>query len=450
MKKSLRSFLAAKMKRRSLFRRFPAILFSFFIFPYFISSAFAQDKASEMGDLNSAYKNTIRRIEAVIRQIEENDPSFYRIEKDFQRSVNDPMQFGTNGLSHYSSTVNPDVLNFLAKLGFNQTYYWTRYGEGSTIFAESLLGVKYLLSEKDSVQKPYPARFSRNGITVFENPDAFPIGFSAGEGLVLGTDLYASDPFEIQNNIFRSLGGSQDQSLFYQADYAQPRLENLEIVSSGDKIYYKKTDSNADGAIIWDVRIESTDPLYFFLSTPYRGNTDAAEVSVNDGPGEKYLSEDRYGILPLGRFETGEIVTVKLKLLQPELALGEARFSHENIAVLSAFTRELQQGAVTLQKVSSSYLTGTVTVPPEDAYLFFSIPFEEGWTIRVDGIKAKPIRLFGALIAVRVTPGAHSLDLRYRPEQFSAGAVISAGTLVILIGWILLKKRREAELKRSG
>lgn len=389
-----------------------------------------------------SYNDFITETGAVIDQLEQMDPGFYRLEKDFQRDINDPMQFSYNGISHYSSTVKPVILSFLSKLGFNQTYYWTRYGRGSTVFADSLLGIKYLLSKDESISKPYSKKFTENGITVFENPFALPVGFAAGKSLVLGADIYSDNLFEIQNNIFQSLTGDTGRDLFYATAAPLISYQNITVESGEDETVYKKTDQASDSFIIWQIDIRDTDPLYCYLPTPDRKNDDTAEIYVNGHLIGRYLSIDRYGILPLGKFATGETITVKLKMLQPSLVLGNGLFYHENLEVLAGLAKDLRPGAADLKKISSSHLSGTVTVDSGDSYLFFSIPYEDDWTIRIDGNRTRPIRVFDALLAVKISPGNHSVDLRYVPGGFLFGAGLSLLSLILLLIWWKRNKKQ--------
>ncbi len=58
-------------------------------------------------------RNTVEKI------YDMDDSPVYRIEKNFHRTVNDPMAFGSFGLSHSSSTLNAAPIQFLRNLGFS-------------------------------------------------------------------------------------------------------------------------------------------------------------------------------------------------------------------------------------------------------------------------------------------------------------------------------------------
>jgi hypothetical protein len=67
-----------------------------------------------------------------------------------------------------------------------------------------------------------------------------------------------------------------------------------------------------------------------------------------------------------------------------------------------------------------------------------------GWEATVDGRDAPIERVDYLLRGVRVEPGAHTIELRYRPASFRLGLLISALTAVGLVAAVLLGRRRRA------
>jgi hypothetical protein len=66
--------------------------------------------------------------------------------------------------------------------------------------------------------------------------------------------------------------------------------------------------------------------------------------------------------------------------------------------------------------------------------LVVSEVFFPGWRVRVDGIPASLLRADGALLAVGLPAGTHEVEFVYRPPSLLAGGIISATTLLILVG----------------
>ncbi len=422
------------------------IIFPFFMIFFLLGinlqtthAADEQTDDSQISDIGS-YSEFIAKVDAVLNRINLMDSSFYRIEKDFQRDLNDAMQFQYNGLSHYSSTTKTNTLDFLLRLGINQTYYWTRYGSGSTAFVDSLLGIRYFLSRDEVPAKAYPERFSQDGIHVYENPAAFPISFLVGKSVVLGTDVYTKNLFEIQNQLYYSLGGEADKQLLIPAKNPGTSLQNINTVKDENGILYAKIDGNKESEISWTIKIDNPNPLYLYLETPDRTNDDTAEIYVDDDFIGKYLSVDRYGILPLGKFQIGTTVIVKLKMLEPNFKLNQAYFYYEDWDLLQDFSKKIQKNAVTLSAVSDSHLSGNAVVNSDDLYLFFSIPYDDGWSVSIDAEDVEPIRIFDALMAVKIDSGNHMIDLQYIPKGFHTGMLLSILSLILLIVVAFWKK----------
>jgi uncharacterized membrane protein YfhO len=69
-------------------------------------------------------------------------------------------------------------------------------------------------------------------------------------------------------------------------------------------------------------------------------------------------------------------------------------------------------------------------------------PFYPGWTATLDGEPAPILRADFAFQAVPVRAGRHELRLTYRNRWVTVGAVVSIGTLALLLGALSLRSRR--------
>jgi hypothetical protein len=71
-----------------------------------------------------------------------------------------------------------------------------------------------------------------------------------------------------------------------------------------------------------------------------------------------------------------------------------------------------------------------------------------GWTATLDGSAAPVLRANGFLMAVPVSPGRHSIVLRYRTPGRTVGAVLSLVSLGLLTGLLCVAKTRLAQTRR--
>jgi hypothetical protein len=67
-------------------------------------------------------------------------------------------------------------------------------------------------------------------------------------------------------------------------------------------------------------------------------------------------------------------------------------------------------------------------------WLVVNESWERGWTASIDGRSADVLPANYAMRAVRVPPGAHDVQLTYRPSSFRLGAGISALAFVLTLG----------------
>jgi uncharacterized membrane protein YfhO len=74
--------------------------------------------------------------------------------------------------------------------------------------------------------------------------------------------------------------------------------------------------------------------------------------------------------------------------------------------------------------------------------LVVSDAWDPGWKATVDGKDVDVQRVNYVMRGVRVGPGAHRVEFRYRPWSFTAGWIVSLVALLVLIGALVLWSRR--------
>ena len=95
----------------------------------------------------------------------------------------------------------------------------------------------------------------------------------------------------------------------------------------------------------------------------------------------------------------------------------------------------------TIVSYSPEYIAIDVNAQ-QSGYLVLTDAYYPGWTATVDGQPAVIDRADLMFRAVEVPAGQHRVELRYQPQSFTIGLVISIGTVVILIGlWFIARRR---------
>ena len=90
--------------------------------------------------------------------------------------------------------------------------------------------------------------------------------------------------------------------------------------------------------------------------------------------------------------------------------------------------------------------TGKIDLENEE-YVFFSVPWEAGWSAKVDGEEAEILKVNVGFMAVRVPAGDHTIEFEYETPGLKTGATVSAMTLMIFAAYLIFSKCAESKKK---
>ena len=78
-------------------------------------------------------------------------------------------------------------------------------------------------------------------------------------------------------------------------------------------------------------------------------------------------------------------------------------------------------------------------------YIFFSVPFESGWSAKVNGEEAEIVKSFFGFMAVKCDEGVNEIVFEYQTPGLKYGAIISVfGLLVFVIYLLAVKKNNKS------
>ena len=87
-------------------------------------------------------------------------------------------------------------------------------------------------------------------------------------------------------------------------------------------------------------------------------------------------------------------------------------------------------------------IEGTINVKQSEI-LFFSIPYDDGWTLKIDDKITQKQKVFFGLIGAALSKGNHRIELHYEPPFMKLGIIISIVSLILffaLNGFLFFKK----------
>jgi len=378
------------------------------------------------------YRDYIIDNKEVIDEID--DDSFYRMEKTYDRetnmgmlSINDSMIFNYNGISHFDSTSKESTEVFLENLGYRKLMTRAYYNMfGGTTLGDSLLGIKYVLGKED--YKNYDKILTKNDISVYKNPYYLSLGYGIKNDNVIFTD----DVFLNQNELIKSLSGLNENvynKVIYEESY-----DNLKIESN-------KYIPNKVGSLTYKIKILEDKNLYFTGVTEETTDYTNAKMYVNGKYVDDYFTKYNSGVYDLGKYNIGDVVEVKFEFTK-KLDLSNIYFYYEDLNILKKHYNILNLNQVNIEKIASSHLIGNIKLE-ESSKILFTIPYDEGWNIYVDGEKKEVIKVFDALIMIDLDEGEHSLELKFEPKGLKLGTIVSFVSILLTGIFYLYNKQRK-------
>ncbi len=390
------------------------------------------------------YKEIISKTDAAVKaiKIREDNSILYRMENLNPRQQNDAFQYNYNGITQYSSAGLVYVRYFLQRLGLNDDGLYTHYGHDGTQALDSVLGVKYILTDGT-----YPVHSDYELIEdgsekVYRNPYALSAAvYTKGFDLTGICDTQnnipeatmehvpSKDAFSLQEDIYTRLLG-KEISLFTPAS-----VEQSDMYKAEDKPRYDyKVTAAADGE------------LYFYLDGLI-GARESLSVFAADEFLTTYGNAACVKILSFGYHKKGDELHISVQGESEEDNFGRAIFVTEDTAALKNVTEKLsKQNCDAVVKPFSNEIN--IDVPEEADGLFLTVPYETAWKVTVNGKKTEALAIYDSLtyIPLDKTEGANGCHIRmkYVSRGFVQGITISLAGLVLFI-FIAVSERKRAK-----
>ena len=159
----------------------------------------------------------------------------------------------------------------------------------------------------------------------------------------------------------------------------------------------------------------------------------------------------------LGHYSRGDQVTDKIYLYdaQPvtkeyiEAICSNYYVAYENQDVLAHYAKQIQDQSGTLEKLNDDHLVGHVDVA-QAGRLFFTFPYDEGWTLTIDGQEVPLEMDAGLFMSAPISQGEHSYEMKFFPKGMRTGIAISAIGVVLFVALMVIDARWRKKAARAA
>ncbi len=119
--------------------------------------------------------------------------------------------------------------------------------------------------------------------------------------------------------------------------------------------------------------------------------------------------------------------------------LPESAFS---VDIYRQSVNELSKDTLALTKFENNAITGKISVS-DVKMMYLSVPWDRGWTLKVDGQKTDKFILDGGMTGVLLKKGDHTIEMNYDLRYFKKGLYLSLLGLLVFAGLLVFLKKKE-------
>ena len=391
---------------------------------------------------NKNYKENYKTYTDAINYIDNKDSGFYRKELCYLNTRMDPAYYGYNGISVFSSMAYESYSQLQSSLGMQSNKVNSYTYNTQTPVYNMMFNIKYLIQTDVSLapssnlyKKIYNTSDKKSN--VYESKYNLPIAYCVNSKI----DDWVTDegnPFEIQSDFVKLATGYSN--LFKPVEYNSTDFDAVsgDDVTENGTYWVEKSDSSSN----YGTETVSLSPTIDGNLYLYVKSSDLKTITVNSEKVSDITQsmEDAY-ILDLGYHNKGDEVLVSLdasKMESESTSFDFYCYTADDTVVKNMYN-SLAGNSLNVDSYSDTTIKGTVNAK-ENCYLYSSIPYDDGWSVYVDGKKAETFEIGGTLLAIELTPGQHKIEYKYFPVGFLYGIIISAVTVFGLCVFYIYNK----------
>ena len=387
-------------------------------------------------DSTAATAAAIERAQEIAKQ---EGAEFARIEYLPRSTCMDTALHHYKGITTFASSNSYDTTLFMGDLGYAINGVNSYLYHSFVAPPDSLLGIKYVILEfpigSHSQLKPVDSlAVGEEERYIYVNTCALPVGYYATDAIrdYAGMD-YA--PFDNQELLYGSILGSEAD--IYTPLELEPEDDNSSIYGSS---FVK---SGLDTTGYFSNKVTERGQYFAFVDCRAADSISVATYKA-DGEQQNHWDVTTYEpyIIDLGTLDPEQEVEVTISA--ESAVSGNIHIVRLDAAALETAVAAVREHGLAVTESTSTTLKGTVTAPA-DGVVFLSIPYDSGWTATVDG---KPAATFpvdkdvegedGAMLAVEIPEGKHTLALTYRAPGQTLGIIVSlVCAAIIVLLWLL-------------
>lgn len=402
------------------------------------------------------YKETVadNTVMQLVQSVEEYGENIYRFANSNGRWRNINRVFGENyyQATIYSSTCNKFFKDFYLNQMKNELTYRNNASLATTenVLYNIYMGARYYISESAFIPQGYEKLANKNSLYLYETKEAYPIGYAITK---------AVSEEEYDKLIYPYTVGTFMGNAVVDEKKCNIAVNSLYETGIREITPEYTVDGNTDGIIQnengYRVELKKDKDMYLRFKKPLEGKILFITFDVNNNIGGK--SEDVYVTVNGTRnklTEVGwkyhnenytfeyvisageEISSIYVKFSKGLYDISNVRFYEMDYDYIVWARSEMDELMLDKDKTKGDVISGTIDVS-EDSWFQLTIPYDEGFSIKIDGKETEYYNSDKDFIGFNITKGKHIIDIEYTAPGFVIGSYMSVAGMVAALAVLI-------------
>ena len=363
-------------------------------------------------------------ITELVKDTEAAGEDFGRTEINDNYILNCPALYHYKGISQFSSSINANTTALMERIGIEGEPGKNRFNYNQTNpVTNAMLNIRYLIGKNLPIDDSDFTLIKKSGNSrLYESKYPLSIGYMTANA-IRTWDYEQDNPFRVLDDYVRAVTQGKYSGIFREIEPVDISGSNVELTNTGSGTWDCALENESKKSkVIITYKAENTGKQYIFIEAE---NADAITVSEDKKDDKTAIRNDCGSIVNLGEMEAGAEYRVTVEYKEDKIGKVVSHVCTMDDAAWQDTYGILSANTLTVTDYGDSYLKGKIEVD-QDGVFVTSVPYEAGWTLKVDGRTREINELVGgAWISTSLSAGEHEIELIFRPPGLIAGFVIT-------------------------
>ena len=260
------------------------------------------------------------------------------------------------------------------------------------------------------------------------NRYALPVAYRVDPGVLQPFDAAFPSPFDNADTVVNLMGL---EPLYVDKAFVTEDERNVYPAEGNQYAFASETGSAY--MLVRPIDLSVGERLFLSISTKLEARITVRTLNADGTGASKTFNFNSGRIVDCGVMTDGN-TRIEVGIIFPECDAEPFSLIVKGIteeAYDQAF-RTLEKQSLQVERMDGSGIRGNIGIE-QDGVLFFSLPYEEGWSVHIDGKETETSKAAGEWLSVPILTGPHRVTARYIPPGLVIGMLASLLALALFI-----------------